>query len=201
MFHFEMPIYAKTILLGFIISVLIIVENIVASAAQTIDYVEPPVLKPLVKDGTLPPIIDRLPAKPRIINMVDINRDNIIKDICNFTKRRNVLAEQEELKPYETDGLTAYKQTPMLVVLPETTQEVSKILSYCNKKKIKVVPRGAGTGLAGSALPLADCVLLGLGKFNKILEKDYKNRCVVAQPGVTNLAITQAVQDLSLIHI
>ena len=132
---------------------------------------------------------------PKVDRKILKNRDNVIKDICNFTKRENVLVEREELKPYETDGLTAYKQTPMLVVLPETTQEVSKILSYCNKNKIKVVPRGAGTGLAGSALPLADCVLLGLGKFNKILEVDYKNRCVVAQPGVTNLSITHAVQD------
>jgi len=132
---------------------------------------------------------------PKIDRQIIKNRDNIIKDICNFTKRENVLAEKEELKPYETDALTAYKQTPMLVVLPESTQEVSKILSYCNKNRIKVVPRGAGTGLAGSALPLADCVLLGLGKFNKILEVDYKNRCVVAQPGVTNLSITHAVQD------
>ena len=132
---------------------------------------------------------------PKVDRQILKNRENIIKDISNFTKKQNILAEKEELKPYETDGLTAYKQTPMLVVLPETTQEVSKILSYCNKKKIKVVPRGAGTGLAGSALPLADCILLGLGKFNKILEKDYKNRCVVAQPGVTNLAITHAVQD------
>ena len=132
---------------------------------------------------------------PKVDRKIIKNRDNIIKDICNFTKRENVLAEQEELKPYETDGLTAYKQTPMLVVLPENTQEVSKILSYCNKNKIKVVPRGAGTGLAGSALPLEDCVLLVFGKFNKILEVDYKNRCVVAQPGVTNLAITYAVQD------
>ena len=132
---------------------------------------------------------------PKIDRKILKDKDKILEDISNFTKRKNILFEREELKPYETDGLTAYRQTPMLVVLPETTQEVSNILSYCNKKKIKVVPRGAGTGLAGSALPLADCVLLGLGKFNKILEKDYKNRCVVAQPGVTNLAITHAVQD------
>jgi FAD/FMN-containing dehydrogenases len=132
---------------------------------------------------------------PKVDRKILKDKEKIVKDICYFTKRKNILSEPEELKPYETDGLTAYKQTPMLVVLPETTQEVSKILSYCNKRKIKVVPRGAGTGLAGSALPLADCVLLGLGKFNKILEKDYKNRCVVAQPGVTNLAITHAVQD------
>ena len=132
---------------------------------------------------------------PRIDRQVLKNKDKIIKDISDFTDTKNILAEREELKPYETDGLTAYKQTPMFVVLPETTEEVSKILSYCNKNKIKVVPRGAGTGLAGSALPLADCILLGLGKFNKILEIDYKNRCVVAQPGVTNLSITHAVQN------
>ena len=132
---------------------------------------------------------------PKVDRQTLKNKDKIIKDISNFTKNENILAEREELKPYETDGLTAYKQTPMLVVLPENTEEVSKILSYCNKNKIKVVPRGAGTGLAGSALPLADCILLGLGKFNKILELDFKNRCVVAQPGVTNLSITHAVQD------
>ena len=132
---------------------------------------------------------------PKVDRQIIKNKNKIVENISAFTKRRNILAESEELKPYETDGLTAYKQTPMLVVLPETTQEVSRILSYCNKNKIKVVPRGAGTGLAGSALPLADCVLLGLGKFNKILEIDYKNRCVVAQPGVTNLSITHAVED------
>ena len=71
--------------------------------------------------------------------------------------------------------------------------EVSKILSFCNKEKIKVVPRGAGTGLSGGALPVADGVLLCLGKFNKILNIDYKNRCVVAQPGVTNLSISEAL--------
>ena len=132
---------------------------------------------------------------PKVDRKILKDRDKIINDICSLTSKKNVLAQPEELKPYETDGLTAYKQTPMIVVLPETTIEVSKILSYCNKRKIKVVPRGAGTGLAGSALPLADCVLLGLGKFNKILEIDYKNRCVVTQPGVTNLSITNAVQD------
>jgi len=132
---------------------------------------------------------------PKVDREVLNNKEKIIKDISAFTKKENILTEHEELKPYETDGLTAYKQTPMIVVLPETTHEISKILSYCDKNKIKIVPRGAGTGLAGSALPLADCILLGLGKFNKILEIDYKNRCVVAQPGVTNLSITNAVED------
>ena len=110
---------------------------------------------------------------PRVDRQVLKDKDKIVRDISVFTRKQNILSENEELKPYETDGLAAYKQTPMIVVLPETTEEVSKILSYCNKHKIKVVPRGAGTGLAGSALPLADCILLGLGKFNKIKEIDY----------------------------
>ena len=81
------------------------------------------------------------------------------------------------------------------MVFPENTEEVSKILSYCNRNRIKVVPRGAGTGLSGGSLPLEDSILLCLTKFKKIIDIDYTNRCVVAQPGVTNLAITQAVQD------
>ena len=79
---------------------------------------------------------------PRIDRQTLKNKDKILRDLSDLTKRQNILSENEELKPYETDGLAAYKQTPMLVVLPETTQEVSKILSYCNKNKIKVVPRG-----------------------------------------------------------
>ena len=97
-------------------------------------------------------------------------------------------------KPYETDGLSIHRQKPIAVVLPETTKEVSLILKYCYDNNVKVVPRGAGTGLSGSALPLEDSVLVVLGKFNKILEIDFENRCVVTQPGVTNLSITGAVQ-------
>jgi glycolate oxidase len=95
---------------------------------------------------------------------------------------------------YESDGLSAYRQMPMIVVLPESTEQVAEILAYCHGEGIKVVPRGAGTSLSGGALPLADAVLLGLGKFNRVLDVDFKNRAVVAQPGVTNLGITHAVQ-------
>jgi glycolate oxidase len=105
-----------------------------------------------------------------------------------------VIIDQDELRPYESDGLTAYRQIPLVVVLPETVDEVREVLRYCYENGIKVVPRGAGTSLSGGALPLADGVLLSLGKFNRILEIDYDNRCVVAQPGVTNLEITAAVQ-------
>ena len=132
---------------------------------------------------------------PKIENSILSSREKIISDIEKIVNPENVLSHKDEIKPYETDALAAYRQTPLLVVLPETVEEVSKTLKYCNENKIKVVPRGAGTGLSGGSLPLADCVLLSMGKFNKILELDYKNRCVVTQPCVTNLAITHAVQD------
>ena len=83
---------------------------------------------------------------------------------------------------------------PLVVVLPETTDQVSQVLHYAHENAIKVVPRGAGTSLSGGALPLADGILLGMAKFNRILDIDYANRCAVVQPGVTNLAITQAVE-------
>jgi glycolate oxidase len=105
-----------------------------------------------------------------------------------------VIVDEDELRPYESDGLTAYRQPPLVVVLPETVEQVAEILRYCHENEIKVVPRGAGTSLSGGALPLADGVLLSMTKFNRILDIDYDNRCVVTQPGVTNLAITDAVQ-------
>jgi len=132
---------------------------------------------------------------PKVEKSILSSKDKIVSDIGKILKQENILSHDDEVKPYETDALAAYKQTPLIVVLPETVEEVSAVLKYCNNNKIKVVPRGAGTGLSGGSLPLADCVLLSMGKFNKILELDYKNRCVVAQPCVTNLAITQAVQD------
>src|SRR5881296_821249 len=98
------------------------------------------------------------------------------------------------MRPYETDGLTAYRQLPMVVVLPQTTQQVSRILAFCHAEGIKVVPRGAGTSLSGGALPLVDGVLLGMSKFNRIREIDFANRVAVVEPGVTNLAISTAVQ-------
>ena len=133
-------------------------------------------------------------ALPKVDKSTILNRDKIVSKLKRIIKSENVLDHNDEIKPYETDALSAYKQKPLVVVLPETTQEVSEILKYCNKEKIKVIPRGAGTGLSGGALPLKDSILLALGKFNKILEIDFENRCVIAQPGVTNLSITHAVQ-------
>ena len=106
-----------------------------------------------------------------------------------------VIDNPGSLRVYESDGLTAYRQPPMLAVLPETTAQVSSILRYAHEQGIKIVPRGAGTSLSGGALPLADGILLGMAKFNRVLNIDYENRCVVIQPGVTNLAISKAVEQ------
>jgi glycolate oxidase len=105
-----------------------------------------------------------------------------------------VIAEDEAVAVYESDGLSAYAQRPLAVVLPETTAQVAAVLQLAKAMGVKVVPRGAGTGLSGGALPLTDGIVLGMAKFNRILEIDYDNRCVVVQPGVTNLGITTAVQ-------
>lgn len=104
-----------------------------------------------------------------------------------------VITDPRALRPYESDGLTAYRQVPLAVALPRSTAEVSAALRIASEFGIKVVPRGSGTSLSGGALPLADGLLLGLGRLNRILEIDLPNRCAVVQPGVTNLAISHAV--------
>src|SRR5438132_1997977 len=121
-------------------------------------------------------------------------RDEIAAALRRIVPGEGVIVSEPERRAYESDGLTAYHQPPLVVVLPSTVAEIAAVLRYCNAEGIKVVPRGAGTSLSGGALPLADGVLLGMAKFNRILDIDYDNRCVVAQPGVTNLAITQAVE-------
>jgi len=120
-------------------------------------------------------------------------RERIVATLRTIVPGEGVIAAERELRPYESDGLTAYRQLPMVVVLPETTEQVAQILRYCHAEGIKVVPRGAGTSLSGGALPLADGVLLGMAKFNRIREVDFENRVAVVEPGVTNLAVSNAV--------
>jgi glycolate oxidase len=111
-----------------------------------------------------------------------------------------VIAESRALKAYETDALTAYRQLPLLVVLPATTAQVAAAVRICRETGAKIVPRGAGTGLSGGALPLADGVTIGLSRMNRILEIDPANRTATVQPGVTNLGITRAVEHLGLYY-
>ena len=121
-------------------------------------------------------------------------RDQVIRALREIVPGEGVIAAEDELRAYECDGLSAYRALPLAVVLPSTTAEVSDILRFCDREDIHVVPRGAGTSLSGGALPVTDGIVLGLGKFNKILDIDFENRTVTAQPGVTNLGITHAVQ-------
>jgi glycolate oxidase len=121
-------------------------------------------------------------------------REEIVRALKRIVRGEGVIATEHAMRPYESDGLTAYRQLPMVVVLPDTTRQVSRIMRYCHDQGIKVVPRGAGTSLSGGALPLADGVLLGMAKFNRIIDVDFDNRVAVVEPGVTNLAISQAVE-------
>ena len=121
-------------------------------------------------------------------------RDEIIAAMRVIVPGEGVIADDTGMAVYESDGLTAYRQLPLIVVLPETVEQVSAVMRYCNENAVKIVPRGAGTSLSGGALPAADAITLGLGKFNRVLEIDYDNRCAVVQPGVTNLGITHAVE-------
>ena len=132
---------------------------------------------------------------PQPDEMVMAKRSNLVRRFRNLLPEDSVIDDNDALKVYETDGLTAYRQLPMIVVLPETTTQVAEILKICTTEGVKVVPRGAGTGLSGGALPLADGITVGLAKFNRILDIDYANRTATVQPGVTNLAISQAVEE------
>jgi glycolate oxidase len=121
-------------------------------------------------------------------------RAQIVQDLRQLVVGEAVIDGHAGRQVYESDALTAFRQIPMVVVLPSTVAEVSAILAYAHRHGIKVVPRGAGTSLSGGALPLEDGILLGMAKFSKVLDIDFENRCVVVQPGVTNFAITKAVE-------
>jgi glycolate oxidase len=107
---------------------------------------------------------------------------------------RNVIADEAARRVYECDAFTMYRALPLVVALPETVAQVSQIMALAQEMNVKLVPRGAGTSLSGGSMPLEDGILLGLGKFNRILEIDYENRCARVQPGVANLAISMAVE-------
>src|SRR3546814_700788 len=102
-------------------------------------------------------------------------RADIVRALRSIVPGEGVIDDVDALRPYESDGLTAYRQPPMVVVLPETTEQVSRILAWCHAEGVKVVPRGSGTSLSGGALPLADAVLVGMAKFNRVLDIDYRS--------------------------
>ena len=122
-------------------------------------------------------------------------RDDIIAGLKSMLPDECILDSLTSMSAYDADGLSSYRQTPLAVVLPTNVAQIASVMRWCKHNEVKIVPRGAGTSLSGGATPLADGILLSLGKFNKILDIDYENRCVVTQPGVTNLGITHAVED------
>ncbi|BCK88147.1 putative FAD-linked oxidoreductase [Sideroxyarcus emersonii] len=129
-----------------------------------------------------------------------MKNQELIRQLLDILPAEAVLSEQEDLKPFECDGLSAYRQVPLAVVLPETEEQVREILQLCRRENVPVVARGSGTGLSGGALPLADGVLLSMAKFKRILTLDPVARTARVQPGVRNLAISEAAAPHGLYY-
>ena len=109
-----------------------------------------------------------------------------------------LLVDDEDLRPYECDGLTAYRELPLAVCLPENEGQVIDVLRTCHQLGVPVVARGAGTGLSGGAMPHAQGVVLSLARFNRILQVDRDSRTAIVQPGVRNLAVSEAAAPFGL---
>ena len=131
-------------------------------------------------------------AVPLTKDPAAVRQAEVARALREFLPARAVLWEEEDTRPYECDGLTAYRQLPMVVALPETEDQVRRILQTCAAMEVPVVPRGAGTGLSGGALPSGDGVLLSMAKFMRVLRVDARARIAVVQPGVRNAAISEA---------
>lgn len=129
-----------------------------------------------------------------------LSRPQIIQALTEYVGKANLLTREEDLRPYECDGLSAYRQLPLMVVMPETEEQVEKVLRYCHQHQIPIVVRGAGTGLSGGALPHENGILLSLARFNQILDIDAANRTARVQPGVRNLAISEAAKPYGLYY-
>ena len=120
-------------------------------------------------------------------------RDEILAGLSALVAPEALIVSEDERRAFETDGLTAYRRLPLAVVLPSSTAEVSAVLAFCNRQGVKVVPRGAGTSLAGGAIPQEDAVVIGVSKMARVLEIDFANRFARVESGITNLAISAAV--------
>jgi glycolate oxidase len=120
-------------------------------------------------------------------------RTDILRQLKRLVPEASLITDQEGRRTFETDALTAYRCLPLAVVLPSTTEEVSKILHFCHENHVKIVPRGAGTSLSGGALPLEDAIVLCLARMSKVLSIDLPNRVARVEAGLTNIGISQAV--------
>jgi len=141
-----------------------------------------------------------LSAEKASLADANVSREHIFAALRAVLPAHALLSSGENTTPYECDGLTAYRQRPMCVVLPETYQQIQDVLRTCHRLGVPVVARGAGTGLSGGAMPHAQGVTLSLAKFNKILKMDVHSRTAVVQCGVRNLAISEAAAPLGLYY-
>src|SRR5688572_29830719 len=136
-----------------------------------------------------------------LVGSVDLNRQReTVAALSEMLPQDCILWRTEDTRPYECDGLMLHRQLPMIVVLPETELQVAQVLRLCHARGVPVVPRGAGTGLSGGALPHGAGVLLSLAKLNRILEVDPHSRTATVQPGVRNLAISEAAAQHGLYY-
>ena len=120
-------------------------------------------------------------------------RDEIIAGLAQLVAPESLVTTEDERRAFETDALTAYRRMPLAVVLPKTTEEVAKVLRFCHEQKVKVIPRGAGTSLAGGAIPQEDAVVIGVGKMTRVLDVNFNDRTMRVEAGITNLGISNAV--------
>jgi len=139
-------------------------------------------------------------TSPQAIPELDARRQTVADRMAACLPADALLVHPEELAPYECDGLSAYRRSPLLVALPGSADEVRSVLTICRDLQVPVVARGAGTGLSGGARPLAEGVLLNMSRMNRILEVDVDNRLARVQPGVRNLQVSEAVASQGLYY-
>ena len=125
---------------------------------------------------------------------------SVISQLTKALPKNTVITGDENTRPFECDGLSVYKQKPLAVVLPRDISQIKKVLEICRKNNTPVVTRGAGTGLSGGATPLEGCVVLGLSKLTRIISIDAENKTAIVEPGVRNLAISDAVEEFDLYY-
>jgi glycolate oxidase len=140
--------------------------------------------------------ISLLSPRPQIID----RREAIVSSLKKLLPARSVVADEAGRRAFETDALTAYKRLPLAVVLPTSTEEVSKVLSFCQLAGVRVVPRGAGTSLSGGALPIEDAIVLCLSRMNRVLEVNKESRYIRVETGITNLDVSKAVADIGFFY-
>ena len=142
--------------------------------------------------------IEDIPLQKLTDEQLAERRVALVDALCAILPQESVLSEYADVVPYECDGLSVYAQVPLVVVLPESIQQVQEVVRLCKRMQVPLVARGAGTGLSGGATPHPEGVLLGFGKMSNIIDIDAPNRCAVLQPGVRNQFVSEQTRSLGL---